>query len=313
MSLDRIKAIEVFTVVAEVGSFTAAARALGLPNASVSRLVQMLEAHLAVKLLHRTTRQVKLTEDGERVRQRAVLLLQDLAELEGATGSATQVPAGRLRVDVPASMGRHVIAPALPGFFERFPGIALELGSSDRPVDLVAEGVDCVIRGGNVFDESLVASPLPALAVVTCASPEYLARHGTPLIPDDLLRHRFVNFFSPKSGRVFPLDFAQGQSVTSLERPHWVATNDADTMVAAALAGLGFIQVPCNAPVRALLARGKLRRVLSGWTPEALTMNVLYARNRHLSARVRVFIDWVRGVFEREAAAAALAARTATE
>jgi LysR family transcriptional regulator for bpeEF and oprC len=208
-------------------------------------------------------------------------------------------------------MGRHVIAPALPRFFERFPDIALELGSSDRPVDLVAEGVDCVIRGGNVFDESLVARPLPALAVVTCASPAYLARQGMPLTPDDLQRHRFVNYFSPKSGRVFPLDFALGDSTTSIERPHWVATNDADTLVAAARAGLGVIQVPCNAPVRALLAGGELQRVLADWTPEALTMNVLYARNRHLSARVRVFIDWIRDVFEREAAAAALAARSA--
>lgn len=305
MPIDRFRAMEVFTHVVQLGSFTRAAEALHLPKARVSTLVQELEAHLGAKLLNRTTRRLHLTDDGSVYLQRAMALLQEMNELEGAMSRAVRSAAGRLRVDVPAAAGRHVIAPALPEFFRRHPLMALELGSSDRPVDLIAEGVDCVIRGGLVHDETLVARPLGSLPVVTCAAPAYLASMGRPETLADLERHMFVNFFSAKTGRVFAFDFDDGHGARQISRPHWVAANDADTYVAAGLAGMGLMQLPANRVVREHLSAGRLVPVLSAWNAGSLALNILYPRNRHLSARVRAFVDWVSELYAREFAQAA--------
>ncbi len=305
MPTDRFRAMEVFTHVVQLGSFTRAAEALHLPKARVSTLVQELEAHLGVKLLHRTTRRLHLTDDGTAYHQRALALLQELHELEGEVTRAVRSQAGRLRVDVPAAVGRHVIGPALPGFFRRHPQIALELGSSDRPVDLIAEGVDCVIRGGLVHDESLVARKLGSLPVVTCAAPSYLASMGRPETLQDLDRHMFVNFFSAKTGRVFPFDFDDGNGVQQISRPHWVCANDADTYVAAGVAGMGLMQVPRSRVVREHLRSGRLVPLLQAWDAGNLALNILYPRNRHLSARVRAFVDWVTELYASEFAAVA--------
>lgn len=305
MPLDRFRAMEVFAHVVQFGSFTRAAEALHLPKARVSTLVQALEAHLGVKLLNRTTRRLHLTDDGTAYHQRAVALLQEMQDLEGELSRAVRNPAGRLRVDVPATVGRHVIAPALPAFFRQHPQMALELGSSDRPVDLIAEGVDCVIRGGLVHDDSLVARKLGHLPVLTCAAPSYLASVGTPTTLQDLDRHMFVNFFSAKTGRVFAFDFDDGRGVQQISRPHWVCANDADTYVAAGVAGMGLMQSPCNRIVREHLRAGRLRPVLPQWDAGSLTLNVLYPRSRHLSARLRAFVDWVAALYALEFAAAA--------
>lgn len=300
MPIDRFRAMDVFAHVVQLGSFTRAAEALKLPKARVSTLVQELEAHLGVKLLHRTTRRLHLTDDGSAYHQRAVTLLQEMHDLEGDVTRAVRSPAGRLRVDVPAAVGRHVIGPALPEFFRRHPQMALELGSSDRPVDLIAEGVDCVIRGGLVHDETLVARPLGSLPVVTCAAPSYLASMGRPETLPDLDRHMFVNFFSAKTGRVFPFDFDDGSGMQHISRPHWVCANDADTYVAAGVAGMGLMQIPRSRVVREHLAAGRLLPVLPAWDAGRLALNILYPRNRHLSARVRAFVDWVLALYGRE-------------
>ena len=308
MSVDRYRAMEVFHKVVELGSFTAAAAALHLPKARVTTLLQALEVHLGVRLLNRTTRRLSLTDDGALYHQRTLAMLQDMGELEGTLRRAVAAVSGRLRVDVPAAVGRHVVGPALPEFFRRYPDMVLELGSSDRPVDLVAEGVDCVIRGGLVHDEMLVARPLGSFQVVTCAAPAYLERYGTPQSPDDLAQHRFVNFHSAKTGRVFPFDFAKGDDVRQVHRPHWVSCNDADSYMAAALAGLGLMQGPRTRQVCQQLASGRLVPVLQDWSAGELAMTVLYPRNRHLTARVRAFADWVAEVFKAEFAASAAAA-----
>lgn len=199
-------------LVAELGSLTKAANALQLPNASVSTLVAQLEAHLQIKLLACTTRRLSLTDDGAAYLERVQRLLTDVDELETQLRGANTSPRGRLRVDVPAAAGRHVIAAALPQFFARHPNISIDIGSSDRPVDLVMEGVDCVIRGGTVHDESLVARKLGAFKVITCAAPSYLLQHGTPLTIEDVqTQHTAVNFFSAKTGKVFALDFEDAQ------------------------------------------------------------------------------------------------------
>jgi LysR family transcriptional regulator, regulator for bpeEF and oprC len=309
MTLDRFKAMDTFNRVVELGSFTRAATALNLPKARVTTIVQELEAHLGVRLLNRTTRRLSLTDDGALYHQRAATLVQDVDELEGTLRRAVATPAGRLRVDVPAAVGQHVLGPALPEFFRRYPDMVLDMGSTDRPVDLVAEGVDCVIRGGLMHDDTLVARPLVTMPMVTCAAPSYLASHGTPRALEDLEHqgaqgHRFVNFHSAKTGRVFPFDFIQGGDVRQISRPHWVSCNNAGAHVAAGLAGLGLLQLPLTRHVCTLLASGQLVAVLGEWSAGELPLALLYPQNRHLTAKVRAFSDWVKQLFDAEFAAA---------
>jgi LysR family transcriptional regulator, regulator for bpeEF and oprC len=303
MAIDRLKAMEVFARVAEFGSFTQAADALSMPKPTVSVLVRDLETHLGVRLLNRTTRRLSLTPDGVAYLERANLLLREISELETQVRGAVVTPTGRLRVDVPAAFGRHVLMPALPEFLTRYPEINIEVGSTDRPVDLVREGVDCVVRGDNVFDESLVAKKLGAMEVITCAAPSYLATFGTPKKLSDLERHIFVNYFSTKTGRIFSFEFkTRGCEAVMQEisRPHRVAANDADSYIAAGIAGMGLMQVPMTRFVREHLAAGRLVRVMEKFDCGELPMVAMYPRNRHLSARIRAFVDWVAEVFTRE-------------
>lgn len=298
---------------AELGSFTQAATALRLPRASVTAAVQALEARLQVKLLHRTTRKAALTADGAAYLDEARRLLRELAELEAGLAQSARSPRGRLRVDVPAAAGRHVLAPALPDFFARYPELVLELGSSDRPIDLLGEGVDCVIRGGEAHDESLVGRRLGELPVVTCAAPAYLAARGVPTHPDELGAHVFVGFFSAKTGRAYEVDFTRAGETRVIRPMQRLAANDADTWISGAVAGLGLVQAPCSRSVREHLARGALVRVLPDWRAESLPLSVLWPRNRHLAARVRAFVDWVSEVFAEECRAAARVAGVIAE
>jgi LysR family transcriptional regulator, regulator for bpeEF and oprC len=302
--MDKLRAMQTFALVAQLGSFTKAAHALKLPNASVSTLVAQLEAHLQTKLLARTTRRLSLTDDGAAYLERVQRLLTEVDELEIQLKGAHTSPRGRLRIDVPAAAGRHVIAAALPHFFAKHPDISIDIGSSDRPVDLVMEGVDCVIRGGAVHDESLVARKLGAFKVITCAAPAYLEKHGTPGTVAQLqLHHVAVNFFSAKTGRIFPLDFADDSAQNiALQLTHQVAANDADTHIALACAGLGVAQLPLTRYVKELLEQGHLVQVLSQFDAGALPLYVMYPRNRHLSARLRVFVDWVVELYGRKLA-----------
>ncbi len=313
MAVDRLKAMEVFARVAEFSSFTQAADALSMPKPTVSVLVRDLETHLGVRLLNRTTRRLSLTSDGVAYLERANSLLREISELETHVRGAVVTPAGRLRVDVPAAFGRHVVMPALPEFLARYPEINVEVGSTDRPVDLVREGVDCVVRGGNVFDETLVAKKLGAMEVITCAAPGYLTTFGTPKKLSDLERHIFVNYFSTKTGRLFPFEFKSRERdavMQEISRPHRVAANDADSYVAAGVAGMGLIQSPMTRFVREHLAAGRLVRIMEKYSCGELPMVVMYPRNRHLSARIRAFVDWIAEVFAREFKAPASARTT---
>jgi LysR family transcriptional regulator for bpeEF and oprC len=302
--MDRLRAIEVFQRVAELGSFTAAARQLGLPRASATTHVQALESHVGATLLHRTTRRVALTPEGALFYEESARITRELDELEHGLRAASASPRGRLRVDAPAAAGRHVLAHALPGFLARYPGLVVELGASDRLVDLRAEGIDCVLRGGDVHDDTLVARKLGVLPVITCAAPRYLAERGRPVAPDRLEGHVFVNYFSSKTGRVFEVDWQRGADKVVAHPPHVAAANDAETWVALAVAGLGLLQVPCGPEVRRRVAAGELEVVLPEWESEPLPSTVLYPRTLHVPARVRVFIDWVVEVYAEETAAA---------
>lgn len=290
--MDRLAAMRVFISVVDAGSFTRAGQALGLAKASVSHQVAQLEAHLRVRLLHRTTRQLRLTEDGAIYYERAKQLLEDCDELDAALPGAARKASGRLRIDVAAAFGVHLLVPALPDFFKRYPDIHLQIGSTDRPVDLLAEGVDCAIRGGTVFDESLIGRPLRPLAGLTVASAVYLRRHGVPKHPRDLDKHALIGFFSPRDGRSFSYDFARESERIEIDGPFVATFNDANNFLAAGVAGLGIFQAPLTPYLEGHLASGALKRILKDWHVDPLPQTILYPGRRYQPARLRVFVDW---------------------
>ena len=290
--MDKIDAMKVFIQVAETGSFTRAAEGLGLPRATVSAAVQQLEADLGTRLLHRTTRQVQLSLDGSMVLERSRQIVADMEEVENLFVHSPAQISGKLRVDVPGRMGHRLIAPALPDFFRRYPRIELELGSTDRPVDLIQEGVDCAIRGGTLSDSSLIARPMGNLRQIQCASPGYLAAHSLPVSIDDLSQQWAVNYAVPTSGRVLPWEFNIGGQRRSLTMKSRVTVNNAETYIACALAGMGLIQIP-EYDVRDQLESGALVEVLPQARALPLPVFALYPTRRHLSQRVRAFIDWM--------------------
>ncbi|QDQ26209.1 LysR family transcriptional regulator [Chitinimonas arctica] len=290
--MDRIHAMQIFVRVAESGGFTRAADLLQLPRATVSMAVQQLEAQLGVRLLQRTTRRVQLTQDGTAYLERCQRLLGDFEETEALFRQAGRMPAGRLRVDVPGRIGRLLIAPALPGFFARYPDISLELGVSDRPVDLVREGVDCVVRVGELHDSGLVARRLGLLEQGNYASPAYLARYGTPKRLTDLSAHLAVHYISPANGRVLEWEYLEEGMRKTLAMNGRVAANHAETYIACAIAGQGLIQVPRH-DMHAHVAAGELQEVLPEWTAPPMPISVCYPHRRHLSRRVQAFVDWM--------------------
>ncbi|APW36722.1 LysR family transcriptional regulator [Rhodoferax koreense] len=300
--MDQILTMRVFARVVEAGSFTRAADSLALPKATVTKQIQHLEARLRVKLLNRTTRRVTVTADGAAYYERTARLLADLDELEASMGNAQTNPQGRLRVDVGSSVASLLIIPALSTFFARYPDIQLDMGVSDRPVDLIGDNVDCVIRGGELTDQSLVARRIGNLPFVTVASPDYLRRFGTPQHPHDLEggEHRMVNFFSPRTGRMFPNEFEKGDETVSLDGQHRIAVNDSNAYMAAALAGLGVTQL-VTFMAAPHLETGALVQLLPEWTTKPVPIYVVYPPNRHLSAKVRSFVDWAAELFARHA------------
>lgn len=293
--MDRFQEMQVFVRIAERSSFTQAADDLQLPRATVSNLVQRLEARLGVRLLERTTRTVRLTPDGEAYRQRCVALLADLEEADGLFRQAE--PKGLLRVNLQGTLARRFVVPALPALLARHPQLELQIGEDDRLVDLVREGVDCVLRAGTLRDSSLVARRVAQLQQVTCASASYLAQFGEPTALTDLAGHRAVNYVSSATGQALPFEFTVGGEVKTLPLPGVVSVTGADVYAGAAIAGLGLVQVP-RYRVADELASGRLREVLADAPPPPLPVSVLYPHNRQLSVRVRVFVQWLTEVFD---------------
>lgn len=300
--MDRFDAMRVFTRVVERRSFTRAAEDAGLPRSTVTEAVKRLEERLGVKLLHRTTRHVSPTPDGEAYHRRCLVLLADLEDAEAAFGGAK--PRGLLRVDVHGTLARHFVMPGLPGFLAEYPDLRLHLGEGDRLVDLVREGIDCVLRVGEPRSGDMIGRRIATLEEVTCASPDYLRRFGTPVSPDDLDGHRMVGFVSSAAGGVLPLEFGAGDAVRRVTLPASVSVVGAETYVASARLGLGLIQVP-RYHAEPLLATGELATVLDAFPPSPSPVSVLYPRGRQLSPRVRVFVDWLTRAFRTPTAAGA--------
>ncbi|MBP7568209.1 MAG: LysR family transcriptional regulator [Burkholderiaceae bacterium] len=288
--MDRIDQLRIFIRVAQSGGFTVAADQLRLPRPTVSLAVQQLEARLGVRLFNRTTRRVSVTPDGQALLEGALALVADSEELEQQFRPQAQSLQGRLRVDLPSRIARRHVAPALPDFFARHPGIELELGSSDRAVDLVHEGIDCALRVGGMAASSLVARPLGVLRLVNCASPDYLARHGVPREPRDLPLHLAVQYASPSSGRVAPWEWMADGQLHTVSLPARVTANNAETYIACCLAGMGLIQVPAF-DVREHLAAGELVEVMPAWPAPAMPVQIVYPHRRHLPRRVQVISD----------------------
>lgn len=294
--MDRLQAMQLFTRIVELGSFSRAAEQLSLPRASATQVIKRLEAHLGVRLLQRTTRQVTTTLDGAAYYQRCLAILGDIEEVEASFSQASRQPRGRLKVDLPASLGRLVVIPALPSFCERFPLVELEMGIGDRQVDLVREGVDCVLRLGELRESSLVARTLAPLDQVTCASADYLARYGMPRSLAEFGGHRAVGFASVSAAPAMALDFLKEGQLIHIPVPTTLSVNNGDAYLAACEAGLGIVQVP-RYRVAEQLAEGALVEILPDLPPPVLPLAILYPHQRHLSPRVRVFVDWLVDLF----------------
>jgi LysR family transcriptional regulator, regulator for bpeEF and oprC len=290
--MDKLQAMQIFVRVVETGGVTRAADSLGVPKATATTLIQKLEATLGVRLLNRTTRRVSVTPDGAAYYDRCLAILALVRDTEESLGQQHATPRGRLRVDVPTLMARSVFVPALPRFFARYPDIELALASSERRADLIEEGIDCAVWSGEIEESNFVARRVGFLYFATCAAPAYLAEYGKPEHPNDLVRHRCINHFSPRTGKVSDWVFSKGGVRVQMSLQGNIALEDENSYVAAAEAGLGIAQIPAFV-LKESMERGSLDLVLGDWFPEPSPLYVVYPQFRHLSGRIRVFVDWV--------------------
>ncbi|MGN6152054.1 MAG: LysR family transcriptional regulator [Lysobacteraceae bacterium] len=291
--MHALDAMQLFVRIAERGSFTRAADELGQPRSVASAAVRTLEAQLGTQLLHRTTRRVRMTDDGRQFYERCRDLLADYDEVRSLFQRSGEALRGRLRVDMSSGLARHLVIPALPGFLRAHPQIALELSATDRRVDVVGEGFDCVVRVGPLAESSLVARPLGAFEILNCAAPGYLQARGVPRSLDDLAGHTLVHYVSQFGAAPEGWEYRDADGAwRTLPMPGALTVNNAEAYQAACLAGLGLIQAPAPG-VRAHLAAGTLVEVLPDLRAEPMPVWVLYPHRRHLSRRVRAFMDWL--------------------
>ena len=282
--------IEYFTATVEAKSFAAAARRLGVTASAVSRRVAMLEGELGVLLLARTTRTLRLTEDGIAFHERCVRVLEELHEAQDAIARVRKKPAGVLRVDAPIALGRAVLAPKLPAFLDRYPEIRLDLTLRDQLVDPIAEGLDVLVRIGPPRDSTLLARRIGESQLVICASPGYLRRRGVPGHPRDLARHHCLGYLC--EGRPLPFEFLSGDAATVVDIAGPFNANDAVVLTTLALAGNGIVRL-FDFLVTEHLARGALVTVLDDHPSPSWPIHALYPKNRHLLPKVRVFLDFL--------------------
>jgi DNA-binding transcriptional LysR family regulator len=292
--MDRFDAMLAFARVVETGSFTKAAETLHMSKTSVTQLVQQLEARLRVKLLNRTTRKVNVTADGAVYYERVIRLLADMDDAETSLSSASALPRGRLRVDVPSPLASMILVPALPVFHARYPDIQIDMGVSDRIVDMIGENVDCVVRGGELTDQSLMARRVGDLQLGVFAAPSYLERVGTPSHPQELedSHHRVVGFLWARTGKAVPYAMRCNSESVHIKGRYVLAVDDGNAYIAAGLAGLGILWLP-DYMSKPYEARGELVRLFEGWRLDPMPIYVAFPPNRHISFKLRVFIDWV--------------------
>ncbi|KXV19273.1 LysR family transcriptional regulator [Gluconobacter oxydans] len=295
--MDRIDLLRIFIRVAESGSFTHAADTLQMPRSTVSTAVQELENRLGTRLLARTTRSVRLTDDGRMFQQTALRLLGDFEDAENRFRLHSSQTRGHVKVNLPSRIGRLIVAPALPEFLDRYPGLDIELGMTDRSINLAEDGTDCVLRVGPLQDSSLIGRTLGLLPVFNVASPSYLAQHGTPQSPADLSAHQAVLYASPTTGRIEDWEWEHDGREDSRSVRGRVTVNSAEGAVACCLAGLGVAQLPAY-DVLPHIRRGELVDILPQWRAAPLPMTLLYPHRTHLSRRLEVFTEWLTGLLD---------------
>jgi len=299
--MDKLHAMEVFTKVAELGSFTKAAERMNLAPASVSAAVQNLEAHLGVRLFTRTTRKINLTDDGIAYLERSLRVLSEIDETEAALKQTQTKPQGKLRVEIPTGLGHLYVTPALPSFSERYPDVQVVMTLNDRFVDLSAEEVDVILRIGALADSAMVARKLYDARFIACAAPDYLKRHGHPKSPRELAQHNCIGYFSASLGRSARWNFKRAGETATHSPKGTLAVNNAEAVTDLAIAGAGIIYMLETSLFRAI-RDGRLVPVLPDWDTQTMPVSALYWPSRHLSAKVRVFVDFIAELFAREVA-----------
>jgi DNA-binding transcriptional LysR family regulator len=297
--MDRLSAMQAFVAVVEAGSFVGAADALGVSKTSISRLVVDLESHLGTRLLQRTTRRVRPTEAGERFFARASLLLSDLEEAESEVTWATLTPSGLLRVSVPLSFGQRYLAPLFPLYRSQYPDVQLEVSLTDHMVDLVDEGFDVAIRATPQHRETYVARHLAAIRMVICASPAYVAKHGTPKTPEALAGHNCLTKTAGANSEAWTV--SQGGNTISIPVRGSMRADSGDVLRTAALAGEGIVAIP-TFMVGDDIAQGHLVPLLLDWQFREATLMAVYPTRRYLSAKVRTFVEFMQQAFAGEPA-----------
>jgi DNA-binding transcriptional LysR family regulator len=288
--MDRIDAMRLFVRIVERRSFTLAAHDIGIPRSTVTQAIKQLEERLDARLLQRTTRVVSPTLDGEAYYRRCLAILADIEDAEGAFSGAK--PKGLLRVEVQGTLARHFILPGLPRFMEQYPDIEISISEGERWIDLVREGVDCVLRYGALPDSGMVMRQVTILERLNCAAPAYLERFGIPKDIESLDGHRMIGLRSLTTGSVRPFEFMANGELKTVDLPTPVSVTGTESYLATALLGLGLFQVP-RFHAAADLAAGRLVQILPDFPPPSMPVSMLYPHSRQLSPRVRVFLDWV--------------------
>lgn len=303
--MNRLEAMQIFVRVAELSSFTQAADSLGLPKSSISSAITQLENMLGARLLHRTTRKVQMTQDGLAFYERSKDMLADMEELQSMFHQGAAAVSGRLRVDMPSGVAKTMVIPQLPTFLDAHPNVVLEFSSTDRRVDIVREGFDCVLRVGPLSDSALIARPLGHFRMTNCASPSYLERYGTPNSLDDLAQHRLIHYVQNLGTKSPGWEYvdksigsgADAEGYRCMDMGGVITVNNAESYQTACLAGLGLIQAP-EPGVRSLIEAGRLVEVLPQYRAEPMSVSLLYANRRHLPKRVQLFMGWIAQVMQ---------------
>jgi len=299
--MNRLEAMQIFVRVAELSSFTQAADSLGLPKGSISSAIKQLENMLGARLLHRTTRKVQMTQDGLAFYERSKDLLADMEELQSMFHQGAAAVSGRLRVDMPSGVAKTMVIPQLPTFLDAHPKVVLEFSSTDRRVDIVREGFDCVLRVGPLNDSTLIARPLGHFRMTNCASPSYLERYGTPKSLDDLAHHRLIHYVQTLGAKSPGWEYvdtgADADGYRCMDMAGVITVNNAEAYQTTCLAGLGLIQAP-EPGVRHLIEAGRLVEVLPQYRAQPMPVSLLYANRRHLPKRVQLFMGWIAQVMQ---------------
>ncbi|HBS6888742.1 TPA: LysR family transcriptional regulator [Klebsiella pneumoniae] len=292
--MDRFDAMRAYARVVEAGSFTKAAQTLHMSKTTVTQLIQQLESRLRVRLLHRTTRKLGVTPDGAVYYERVIRLLADMEDAENSLSSAAMTPRGRLRVDVPSPLARLILVPALPAFHARYPDIQIDMGVSDRVVDLIGDNVDCVLRGGQITDQSLIARHVGDLQIGVYVAPSYVERLGAPAHPRELQNtdHCIVGFLSSRTSKIDPLVLCSENERIEITGNYLLAVDDGNAYLEAGLVGLGVIALP-NYMAAAHQAVGALIPLFTQWRISPMPLYLAFPPNRHVNAKLRVFIDWI--------------------